>query len=226
MPSLVACCLANRNNLRRSLMALISQSVKNLKGGISQQPDILRFPEQGAEQINGWSSETEGLQKRPPFIFTKTIGDAGFLGDAPLVHLINRDSVEQYYVVFTGSGIKVFDLNGREYVVHGDTSYANCANPRDDLRMVTVADYTFVVNRTKVVQANKDPIYTIREDSECLINIRGGQYGRTFTIRLNGIYASYKIADGANAPEVEQTDAQWLVKKMAQLLREGGANTW
>lgn len=207
-------------------MALISQSVKNLKGGISQQPDILRFPEQGAEQINGWSSETEGLQKRPPFIFTKTIGDAGFLGDAPLVHLINRDSVEQYYVVFTGSGIKVFDLNGREYVVHGDTSYANCANPRDDLRMVTVADYTFVVNRSKVVQANKDPIYTIREDGECLINIRGGQYGRTFTIRLNGISASYKIADGANAPEVEQTDAQWLVKKMAQLLREGGANTW
>lgn len=207
-------------------MALISQSVKNLKGGISQQPDILRFPEQGAEQINGWSSETEGLQKRPPFIFTKTIGDAGFLGAAPLVHLINRDSVEQYYVVFTGSGIKVFDLNGREYVVHGDTSYANCANPRDDLRMVTVADYTFVVNRSKVVQANKDPIYTIREDGECLINIRGGQYGRTFTIRLNGISASYKIADGANAPEVEQTDAQWLVRKMAQLLREGGANQW
>lgn len=207
-------------------MALISQSVKNLKGGISQQPDILRFPEQGAEQINGWSSETEGLQKRPPFIFTKTIGDAGFLGAAPLVHLINRDSVEQYYVVFTGSGVKVFDLNGREYAVHGDTSYANCANPRDDLRMVTVADYTFVVNRSKVVQANKDPIYTIREDGECLINIRGGQYGRTFTIRLNGISASYKIADGANAPEVEQTDAQWLVKKMAQLLREGGANTW
>lgn len=207
-------------------MALISQSVKNLKGGISQQPDILRFPEQGAEQINGWSSETEGLQKRPPFIFTKTIGDAGFLGGAPLVHLINRDSVEQYYVVFTGSGIKVFDLNGREYVVHGDTSYANCANPRDDLRMVTVADYTFVVNRSKVVRANKDPIYTIRENGECLINIRGGQYGRTFTITLNGISASYRIADGANAPEVEQTDAQWLVKKMAQLLREGGANTW
>lgn len=206
-------------------MALISQSVKNLKGGISQQPDILRFPEQGAEQINGWSSETEGLQKRPPFIFTKAIGDAGFLGDAPLVHLINRDSVEQYYVVFTGSGIKVFDLNGREYVVHGDTSYANCANPRDDLRMVTVADYTFVVNRSKVVQANKDPIYTIREDGECLINIRGGQYGRTFTIRLNGISASYKIADGANASEVEQTDAQWLVRKMAQLLREEGGAT-
>ncbi|WPH66398.1 tail tubular protein B [Klebsiella phage VSG32] len=46
-------------------MALISQSIKNLKGGISQQPDILRFAEQGSVQINGWSSESEGLQKRP-----------------------------------------------------------------------------------------------------------------------------------------------------------------
>lgn len=205
-------------------MALISQSVKNLKGGISQQPDILRFPEQGAEQINGWSSETEGLQKRPPFIFTKTLGPSYYLEDAPLVHLINRDSVEQYYIVFTGKDVKVFGLDGSEYIVYGDVSYAHCANPRDDLRMVTVADYTFIVNRERVVQANKDPIYNIREDGECLINIRGGQYGRTFSIRINNIHVFYKIADGANVTEVEQTDAQWLVRKMAQLLRQGGAD--
>lgn len=201
-------------------MALISQSVKNLKGGISQQPDILRFPEQGAEQINGWSSETEGLQKRPPFIFTKTIGDAGYLGNAPLVHLINRDSVEQYYVVFTGSSVKVFDLNGKEYAVHGNTAYAHCVNPRDDLRMVTVADYTFIVNRSVVVQPAKDHSYTLREDGDCLINIRGGQYGRTLSIHINGgMQASIKIADGATATDVEQTDAQWLVSTLAAQLR-------
>lgn len=201
-------------------MALISQSVKNLKGGISQQPDILRFPEQGAEQINGWSSETEGLQKRPPFIFTKTIGDAGYLGNAPLVHLINRDSVEQYYVVFTGSGVKVFDLNGQEYAVHGNTAYAHCVNPRDDLRMVTVADYTFIVNRSVVVQPAKDHSYTLREDGDCLINIRGGQYGRTLSIHINGgMQASIKIADGATSTDVEQTDAQWLVSTLAAQLR-------
>lgn len=201
-------------------MALISQSVKNLKGGISQQPDILRFPEQGAEQINGWSSETEGLQKRPPFIFTKTIGDAWFLGGAPLVHLINRDSVEQYYVVFTGSGIKVFDLNGREYVVHGDTSYANCANPRDDLRMVTVADYTFIVNRNTVVRADTDPLYTLKENGDCLINVRGGQYGRSLGFAINGIWIGHQIARGDKPEHVDETDAQWLVRKLASLARE------
>ncbi|WP_459606244.1 phage nozzle protein, partial [Enterobacter hormaechei] len=52
--------------LKEDQMALVSQSIKNLKGGISQQPEILRYPEQGTLQVNGWSSETEGLQKRPP----------------------------------------------------------------------------------------------------------------------------------------------------------------
>lgn len=203
-------------------MALISQSVKNLKGGISQQPDILRFPEQGAEQINGWSSETEGLQKRPPFIFTKTIGDAGFLGDAPLVHLINRDATEQYYVVFTGSGVKVFDLNGREYAVRGDTSYANCVNPRDDLRMVTVADYTFIVNRNVCVRKNINSVNLdgFNPKKEALINVRGGQYGRTLQIQINGeIKADYQIPIGSEPAHINNTDAQWLAEELARQLR-------
>uniref|UniRef100_A0AB38ZD22 Uncharacterized protein n=1 Tax=Klebsiella phage vB_KpnP_KP17 TaxID=3116927 RepID=A0AB38ZD22_9CAUD len=61
-------------------MALVSQSIKNLKGGISQQPEILRYPEQGSLQVNGWSSETEGLQKRPPMVFIKSLGPRGYLG--------------------------------------------------------------------------------------------------------------------------------------------------
>ncbi|UUB18444.1 non-contractile tail tubular protein [Salmonella phage vB_SalM_PC127] len=203
-------------------MALISQSVKNLKGGISQQPDILRFPEQGAEQINAWSSETEGLQKRPPFVFTKTIGDQNALGAKPLVHLINRDSVEQYYVVFTGQGIRVFDLNGKEYAVKGDLSYVEVGNPRDDLRMVTVADYTFIVNRNMVVRADTAPLYDLKENGDCLINVRGGQYGRTLAFTINGVRIAYKIHNGVGEgaeQAVQETDAQWLVAKLAGLAR-------
>ncbi|WP_323166717.1 hypothetical protein, partial [Pseudomonas bubulae] len=77
-------------------MGLVSQSVKNLKGGISQQPDILRFSNQGKLQINGWSSETEGLQKRPPTTFVKRLGAVGMFGAKPLIHLVNRDAAEQY----------------------------------------------------------------------------------------------------------------------------------
>lgn len=207
-------------------MALISQSIKNLKGGISQQPDILRFPEQGAEQINGWSSETEGLQKRPPLVFTKTLGDRNMLGTAPLVHLINRDQYEQYYVSFTGVGVRIHDLNGKEYQVTGDLSYVHCQNPRDDLRMVTVADYTFIVNRNRVVEENTSPIYGLREDGDCIINVRGGQYGRTLSIAINSgnPQASVTIARGDAPEHVEQTDAQWLVRALIGQLRTNLSN--
>lgn len=207
-------------------MALISQSVKNLKGGISQQPDILRYPEQGAVQVNGWSSETEGLQKRPPLVFNKALGDTNLLGPAPLIHLINRDEYEQYYVAFTGSTIRVFDLQGNEKPVTIQSSYANCANPREDLRMITVADYTFVVNRRVAVKYNPNSLSYgggFRDNGDALINVRGGQYGRTLSIHINGgTQASYQIPQGDKPEHVQNTDAQWLAEELARQLR---ANT-
>lgn len=202
-------------------MALISQSIKNLKGGISQQPNILRYPEQGETQINAWSSETDGLQKRPPLLFDKLLGDHDFLGAKPYVHLINRDEFEQYYVVFTGKTIKVFDLEGNEKQVHIDSgeTYANCANPRDDLRMITVADYTFVVNRRTVVKINPSTSSTsgtFDPKGSALISVRGGQYGRTLTVTINGAQvANLKLPDGQAKDDVFKTDAQWIVDTLA-----------
>lgn len=204
-------------------MALISQSVKNLKGGISQQPDILRYPEQGSVQVNGWSSETEGLQKRPPLVFTKAIGANNILGNAPLIHMINRDEYEQYYVAFTGSGIKVFDLKGNEKSVSGSTAYANTSNPRDDIRCVTVADYTFVVNRKTFCRANLNDKYnggTFRDNGDALINVRGGQYGRVLEVNVNGTWvAKYEIPQGDDPKHVKNTDAQWLAEELAKQMR-------
>ena len=51
---------------------LYSQSIKNFVQGVSQQPPLLRFPEQLEEQINGFSTEVSGLQKRVPTVHLKT----------------------------------------------------------------------------------------------------------------------------------------------------------
>lgn len=199
-------------------MGLVSQSVKNLKGGISQQPDILRFPNQGAVQINGWSSETEGLQKRPPTTFVKYLGAPTIWGDKTAVHLINRDAAEQYFVVFTGTGISVLDLLGNTYTVRGYNGYANCSNPREDLRMVTVADYTFIVNRRKVVDVDS----TLTQAGypslkrRAIINVRGGQYGRSLSVTINGTkVCELVMPDGSVAAHVTQTDAQWIATQFA-----------
>lgn len=184
-------------------MSLISQSIKNLKGGISQQPDILRFPDQGAAQVNGWSSETEGLQKRPPLVFVKQLGGKNYLGADPLVHYINRSDDEKYLVAFSGTGVKVFDLNGKEYSVDNNTaSYIRTSNPKDDLRMVTVADYTFIVNRNITVQNRGDRATggNFNPKNDCLIAVRGSQYGRTIKVTINGVdRANFTLHDGAEA---------------------------
>ena len=199
-------------------MGLVSQSVKNLKGGVSQQPDILRFSNQGKLQINGWSSESEGLQKRPPTTFVKFLRPETSWSGKPAIHLINRDRSEQYFVVFTGSGIEVVDLLGKTYTVRGYNGYANCAKPREDLRMVTVADYTFIVNRNKKIEmANTvtHPGYPAL-NSRAVINVRGGQYGRTLTVIVNDVQvAALALPDGSVASHVTQTDAQWIAGQLA-----------
>ncbi|WAT31172.1 phage nozzle protein [Pseudomonas sp. GXZC] len=199
-------------------MGLVTQSIKNLKGGISQQPDILRFSNQGEFQENGWSSETEGLQKRPPTTFRKRLGNIGMFGAKPLIHLVNRDEKEQYYMVFTGTGINVVDLFGNTYGVRGYDGYANCNFPRDDLRLITVADYTFVVNRLKVVELNSTmtqagyPALT----SRAIVNVRGGQYGRTLTVNVNGaVVANVVMPNGNEVSQVAQTDAQFIANAIA-----------
>lgn len=204
-------------------MALVSQSIKNLKGGISQQPDILRYPDQGKVQINGWSSEASGLQKRPPAVLIGRLGDHSPHGVAPLVHLINRDQNEQYYVVFTGTDIKVYELNGRERIVRGDRFYIQCQRPRLDLRMITVADFTFIVNRTKVVEMNPELSNgngSFNPKQDALINVRGGQYGRTLEVIVNNsVVAFMKLPDGSNADQSPQTDSQYIAEKLAAMMR-------
>lgn len=217
-------------------MGLVSQSVKNLKGGISQQPDILRFPNQGAQQINGWSSETQGLQKRPPTKFIKRFGANGSWGLKPLVHLVNRDAFEQYYMVFTGSGVAVVDLNGTSYQVRGYDGYANCADPRGDLRLITVADYTFVVNRRTPVRMGNTITHAGQRalGTRALVACRGGQYGRTLTVEVLIDVTWVKLAEhalpsgiGENgqaaADMVKQVDAQYILDILVGQVNANGA---
>lgn len=203
-------------------MPLYTQSIKNLKGGISQQPDILRFSDQGEQQINGWSSESDGLQKRPPTVWKKRLSAVNWvIPNNAKFHLINRDENEQYYIVFTGKEIMVFDLEGKQYAVSGATDYVNTSKPRDDIRVITVADYTFVVNRRTVVSAGTtkaNPTYNMK--NRALINLRGGQYGRLLKVGINGgTKVEHQLPPGDNAKDdPPKVDAQAIGKALVDLL--------
>lgn len=209
-------------NDRRYIMALVSQAIKNLKGGVSQQPDILRYDDQGAEQVNAFSSEVEGLQKRPPTVNIGRLENGGWLGHRPLCHIIDRDESEKYATFFTEEGyIGVVNLlTGAKPTVHypKGNAYLQTGNPREHLRMVTVADYTFIINRAIHVgsTAEKSPMY-YEPKRNGLIIVRGGQYGRTFKVFVNGTaVASYTTPLGDQPNHSLLIDAKFILDELAQ----------
>ena len=132
-------------------MALVTQVIPSFNGGVSQQPDRSRFINQLSEQINGLSNDVEGLQKRPPSCFeAKTL----FVDNNGFIKIINRDSDEQYLISFGVSSIYpvVYDLKGNQKTVNGSTTYLSTSDPKRDLRCVTIADYTFLLNKSKTPQ--------------------------------------------------------------------------
>lgn len=210
-------------------MGLVSQTIKNLKGGISQQPDILRFPDQGAEQVNAHSSEIAGLIKRPPTVEESYLGEYRMLGDEPLTHLIHRDESEQYIVMFCSGShmprVYVYDIINKKrseiYCGHART-YLATEHPRRDLRMVTVADYTFIVNKAVTVkEGTKKSGMPYDPDRNAIIRCTGGQYSRIFRVEINGtLVASYKTPDGTGTGHADYIDIKFILNQLA-----GGINS-
>ncbi|WOZ55766.1 tail tubular protein B [Pelagibacter phage HTVC041P] len=129
-------------------MALVSRTIPNLVQGVSQQPEVLRLNSQAGEQINGFSSVVEGLKKRPPTEYIAKLSSSSF-GNA-FIHTINRDLNERYIVVITNGSIAVYDINGVSKTVVNQTNatnYLSSTNPKQDFVCMTVADFTFIVNK-------------------------------------------------------------------------------
>ena len=133
-------------------MPLITRSIPNLIGGVSQQPEILRLENQATTQENGFSGVVEGLKKRPPTNHIAKISNSSFSN--AFIHTINRDTSERYIVVITNGNIAVHTVGGVAKTVVNQTNatnYLQSSNPREDFKCLTVNDFTFVLNKNKAV---------------------------------------------------------------------------
>jgi hypothetical protein len=65
--------------------------------------------------------------------------------------MINRDDAEKYAVVVTNGGLQVWDINGNQKTVSfpNGTGYLTSSLPRSEFSIVTIQDYTIMVNKTK-----------------------------------------------------------------------------
>ena len=204
-------------------MTLIAQDIASFKGGVSQQPDILRFPDQLQEQLNAFSSEVSGLQKRPPTVYLNRLRNK--FSSNPFIHIINRDKNEQYILAIADGNLEVWDLEGNKKTVnYSGNAKSYLSNSSNDMRAVTVADYTFILNRKKVATM-KDTIQNNPYPNAVLFNVRSAQYGKKYTIKINGTtVAGIRTPDGSNAKHSKFTTTTRIAEALYSALK-GSYNT-
>lgn len=137
---------------------LVDQPIKTLFNGVSRQPHNVRLPSQheNAENVL-FSVVTGGFEGRPCLQLVKAL--EGLNADLDwALHVIDRDETEQYAVLVNNNGdVHVYDIqSGTPRTVQPYSSSVRNylkALP-ENLAFVTVADYTFVVNRQVDVEMN------------------------------------------------------------------------
>lgn len=160
--------------------------VPNLISGVSQQADSMKFPSQAVEQINADSNIVGGLTKRPPTNHVSRIV-TGVAGNT-LAHAIDRDVDNQFLAIFRNNAVQVFDTNGNQKAVNyvgAAIDYLATTTPQDDLKAISIADYTFVLNKTKIPAMLSAT--TTAQPNEGLIVIKQGGYAVKYSIWVDGI---------------------------------------
>lgn len=209
-------------------MALVSDIIPALIGGVSQIPSAARLPGKAEISLNALMTVSAGNDKRPPSEYVARL--ARYSGASPeptyatpMVHWVDRDSVTQYCVVIENGVLRVFDqVDGSERVVNITGSaddYLATASARADLDATTIADTTFIWNKSipvaNLATASPAAVY------EAMLFVRAGAYGRKYTVTINGTEYFYSTVDGSGSWNAVCADTNFI----AEVLIEGIAAT-
>jgi hypothetical protein len=217
-------------------MPLLVNSVPNLAQGVSQQPDNLRYPGQCDEQVNAWATVVEGLVKRPN---TRHIGKlfTSSNQDNAHVQIIDRDETNRFVSVIDNNDLSVFDLNdGSEKTVtitaDAQTYLDNINNPREDVKALTVADYTFIANKEQTVSLGSTTSTAL--DYRAIVFVKLGDYSKEYTVDIDGHKRTYRSGDGQAAGSDstgnsegsgKDADTEYIATQIALTLGTGGVVT-
>ena len=131
-------------------MAAINQRIPNFLGGVSQQPDFIKFPGQLRSCDNAVPDVTFGLMKRPPAEYVNKLTNTTSTGQ--WFEILNKDG-EKYIVQITPANyastpIRVWNLTtGVEVTVtEGPNNAYDYLNGAGTLGKHTIQDYTYITN--------------------------------------------------------------------------------
>jgi len=207
---------------------VVSQSIPNFLNGMSQQTPTQRGINQGEDQVNFANNIVDGLSKRPPLDFVATLDNTNLYPNTTKFWSIQRDASNQYIVAFYNGGVKVWDLagNAKTVTIQSGSSYLTSTNPKENFKLVNIADYTFIANTATTVAA--DSTNTAAKVEEFLINVKLTNYGREYKVALNHPSMSYETEVQFQLPTGNDasTDSKFRdTNKIKDILLNGTSST-
>jgi len=193
-------------------MASINQRIPNFLGGVSQQPDFIKFPGQVRTCNNAYPDVTFGLSKRAPGEFVGALANATSGGQW---FEIVRDSDEKFIGQITSSGIRVWNLfTGAEQTVSvASGSYNYLIGATQPFGLQTVGDYTLITNPQKTVGTAR--VTTSFQNNYAFVTVQNVAYNAEYVVALNGSNLTPTTKYRAKALKVVRagfTDATWDVQ--------------
>jgi hypothetical protein len=176
--------------------------------------------------------------KRPSSFFVKELQT--YDADA-FIHYVKRNVDNNYFIQVGFNGIEVYDDDGTNRVVNYSSPSAEtlitdylstAASFLDDIRILTIADTSIVLNRkTKVL---KDfSLVTGGNTQNALIYVKEGQFGKTYKVVLTNdddfIVGRYTTPDGSSSLDTYDVDTANIAAELqADLVADaiGSVGTW
>lgn len=208
-----------------AISGLFSKIHAGLHGGVSQQAPVLRTANQAEVQVNGFSSLVHGLYKRPPTSEVKALG--GTFSEDTLFHGITRDQDEKYILAISPNGANealftVLGLEGQAFPVVGTTNYFKECNPKTDVKVTTMADYTVLANNKVLVKAE-----VVNEAQSTLVAAKA-QIGLpsistigSAVLTIEGV--TYETSWDNTSPELDYTNKEEALATLRSLVGASGS---
>ena len=195
----------------------VQGSYGRLIQGISQQPAAVRLQGQGADQINTVPDVVDGLKTRMGSKHKAKLMNT-LVANSAMHHYRRGEGGEEYFFVMQPNRVPdIFDNQGRKCVLNLEDApemyLANTGNPLQDVQFLTIADYTFILNRNKVVKAR--PQRTPKAGNTAIVFSAYATYGTTYKIFINGTeVAAYETLDGGSADHIKSIKTENVASQL------------
>lgn len=176
--------------------------------GVSQQPDKNRNPGQCTISENLRPDIVRGLSSRQGTFTANRLTNASKDMNAKWHHY-ERDEEEYVIQIEPTTGkLRAWtpNFNGPEHIINvqdnAEVSYLADADPLSNLELLTIADYTFIVNKTKQVAESSTTVPAL--ENKAIVYIQFKDYSQITNVYLDDVLvATHKSLNGGSSSHKE-----------------------